>query len=82
MRTAAWWSNRAVNTNGARAGVHTHTASTQTYSVNERQGRNYGLFHTAESKDTFPLGDVPKLVIICSNVKKGRMERDKNSGAE
>lgn len=61
-----------------------HTVSTQThgtYSVNKRQGHNYGPFHTTEAKDTFILCDVPKMVIICSNAK-GRRERDKNSGAE
>lgn len=62
--------------------THSQHQTYSTYSVNKRQGRNYGPFHTTESKDTFTLGDVPKIVIMCSNVKKGRIERDKNSGAE
>lgn len=54
--------------------THSQHPNTAQYSVSNRQGHNYGSFHTSESKDTFILCDVPKMVIICTNVEKERTE--------
>lgn len=73
-----------MNINAARAGVHTQSAPKHIAHTVLTRGRAtiMALFTPLKQKTLSFLCDVPKMVIICSNAKKGRRERDKNSGAE
>lgn len=66
-----------MNINAAPAPKHTaHTVLTR------GRATIMALFIPLKQKTLSFFCDVPKMVIVCSNAKKGRRERDKNSGAE